>query len=101
MTRDARCPFDPPAPLPEIAGRTPIRKVTLWDRTTPWLVTPYAEQRALLSDRRVSADATRPGYPHLSEGAKARRANTVSFLSMDDPEHARLRRMVTAPFMIK
>jgi cytochrome P450 len=25
----------------------------------------------------------------------------MSFILMDDPEHARLRRMVTAPFMIK
>lgn len=41
-----------------------------------------------------------PGYPSqvpVGEGG----ASFISFILMDDPEHARLRRMVTAPFMIK
>ena len=32
---------------------------------------------------------------------EGREGSTVSFILMDDPEHARLRRMVTAPFAVK
>jgi cytochrome P450 len=67
--------------------------------STPWLVTGYAEQRAALADPRVSADASRPGYPStvpLPPGGVKR-----SFIGMDDPEHARFRRMITAPFAVK
>lgn len=31
-----------------------------WDGSTPWLVTGYAEQRAVLADPRVSADLGNP-----------------------------------------
>ncbi|MEE1735889.1 cytochrome P450 [Streptomyces sp. BE147] len=97
MPRAAGCPFDPPPALREQQQAGPLTKVRLWDGSTPWLVTRYAEQRALLADPRVSADITRPGYPSPSDS----RTNSVGFILMDDPEHARLRRMVTAPFTIK
>jgi hypothetical protein len=37
----------------------------------------------------------------VGAGQKARRKQSRTFLAMDDPEHARLRRMVTAAFSIK
>jgi hypothetical protein len=97
MARAAGCPFDPPPTLRAKQEEGPLAKVRLWDGSTPWLVTRYAEQRALLSDPRVSADVTRPGYPSPAPV----NGSTISFILMDDPEHARLRRMVTAPFTIK
>jgi cytochrome P450 len=99
--RAARCPFDPPPALREMHESGPISRIRLWDGTEPWLVTGYAEQRSLLVDPRVSADTLNPSYPHQSEALKARRETGRTFISMDDPEHARLRRMVTAPFAIK
>jgi hypothetical protein len=63
MARVAECPFDPPPALNALRQEAPLAKVRLWDGSTPWLVTRYAEQRALLADRRVSADISRPGYP--------------------------------------
>jgi cytochrome P450 len=99
MARAAGCPFDPPPALRALQEAGPLTRVRLWDGTTSWLVTRYDEQRALLADPRVSADVTRPGYPRpVAIGQRPRR---FSFISMDDPEHARLRRMVTAPFAIK
>ena len=98
MARAAGCPFDPPPELRAKQEEGPLAKVRLWDGSTPWLVTRYAEQRALLADPRVSADITRPGYP---SPAPINGSAPVSFILMDDPEHARLRRMVTAPFTIK
>ncbi|WP_344586944.1 cytochrome P450 [Actinomadura vinacea] len=87
----------------------------LRDGSTPWAVTRYAEQRALLADPRVSVDPTLPGYPgpdvphgdgddetgHVDGQEPADDSHLLSFMNMDDPEHARLRRMVTAPFAIK
>jgi cytochrome P450 len=71
----------------------------LWDGSTPWLVTRYADQRAVLADRRVSSDVERPGYP--SPAPIQPGGPKIGFILMDDPEHARLRRMVTAPFAVK
>jgi cytochrome P450 len=98
--RAEKCPFDPPPAIQSLQSEAPLTRVELPDGTTPWLVTRYAEQKALLADARVSADVTRPGYPSqvpVGDGG----GSFISFILMDDPEHARLRRMVTAPFMIK
>ncbi|MFC5216450.1 cytochrome P450 [Streptomyces coerulescens] len=99
MPRQSRCPFDPPPALKDLQREGPLAKVRLWDGSESWLVTRYAEQRALLGDPRVSADTDRPGYPTKAspEGGEGK----LSFIMMDDPEHARLRRMVTAPFAVK
>ncbi|MFF4590180.1 cytochrome P450 [Streptomyces sp. NPDC001388] len=99
MPRAARCPFDPPPALKDLQERAPLTRVRLWDGTEPWLVTRYAEQRAILGDSRVSADTDRPGYP--TKASPAGGEGKLSFIMMDDPEHARLRRMVTAPFAIR
>jgi cytochrome P450 len=101
MPRAQRCPLDPPPDLSALRSDGPLTKVRLRDGSTPWLVTRYAEQRALLSDRRVSADAAREGYPSQSEAFHARRNRVLGFISMDDPEHARLRRMVTGAFTVR
>ncbi|MFF3941571.1 cytochrome P450 [Streptomyces phaeofaciens] len=99
MPRAARCPFDPPPALRDLQERAPLTKVRLRDGSEPWLVTRYADQRAILGDPRVSADTDSPGYPSKAgpEGGEGK----LSFIMMDDPEHARLRRMVTAPFAVK
>ncbi|MCF3961099.1 cytochrome P450 [Streptomyces fuscigenes] len=97
MPRAAGCPFDPPPALRQKQQEGPLATVGLPDGRTAWVVTRYADQRALLADPRVSADVTRPGYPAQVPVT----GNSIGFILMDDPEHARLRRMVTAPFTIK
>ncbi|MEU1252290.1 cytochrome P450 [Streptomyces chartreusis] len=99
MPRQSRCPFDPPPALKDLQQESPLAKVRLWDGSESWLVTRYAEQRALLGDPRVSADTDRPGYP--TKASPESGEGKLSFIMMDDPEHARLRRMVTAPFAVK
>jgi cytochrome P450 len=97
------CPFDPPPDYRRLQAESPITRVRLWDGSTPWLVTKYADQRALLSDQRLSADTRHPDFPHPSESAKVHRSGSdgITFVLMDDPEHARMRRMVTAPFTVR
>lgn len=98
MNRAARCPFDPPPDLRAKQRETRLTRVRLWDDRTAWLVTRYDDQRTLLGDPRVSANPDSPGYPSAGPVSGP---NNVGFILMDDPEHARLRRMVTAPFAIK
>ncbi|MFP5021595.1 cytochrome P450 [Pseudonocardia phyllosphaerae] len=96
MPRDGRCPFDPPPELGGTRDEGRLTSVRLGDGTVAWLVPHYADQRSLITDKRLSSDASLPGYPH--EGRIPDGANRIGFILMDDPEHARLRRMVTAPF---
>jgi hypothetical protein len=99
MARAAGCPFDPPPELKTHQEEGPLTRVRIEDGSTPWLVTRYDEQRTLLADPRVSSDITNPGYP--SPAPRPKGGPSVGFILMDDPEHARLRRMVTAPFTVK
>ncbi|MCQ6250186.1 cytochrome P450 [Streptomyces malaysiensis] len=101
MPRAAGCPFDPPPTTRALHTERPVTRVRLWDGSAPWLVTRYADQRALLGDPRVSSEATLPGFPHASAGFRENAGRRRSFITMDDPEHARIRRMVTGPFAIK
>jgi cytochrome P450 len=98
MPRAEGCPLDPPPDLSALHAAAPISRVRLWDGSTPWLVTRHADQRAVLADRRTSADQKRPDFPHQSPSLRERRDRVLSFMTMDDPEHARLRRMVTSAF---
>jgi cytochrome P450 len=98
VRRPAGCPFDP-APALRATEDGPLRRVRLPDGSTPWLVTGHAEQRALLADRRVSANPASLSYPSVVKVAKG--SSGLSFILMDDPEHNRLRRMVIPPFTVK
>jgi hypothetical protein len=100
MTRAPGCPFDPPPQLRELQEEAPLVKVQVFGKET-WLVTRYDDQRALLADPRLSSDVTQPGYPSPTGAPPRKDGVGIGFILMDDPEHARLRRMVTAPFMIK
>src|ERR687891_957647 len=72
MARAAGCPFDPPPALRALQAQAPIAKVRLWDGSTPWLVTRYADQRALLADPRISSDPSTPGFPSWDAAQAAR-----------------------------
>ncbi|MFD7088075.1 cytochrome P450 [Streptomyces sp. NPDC059896] len=95
------CPFAPPPEYEQAREEAPVTRVTLWDGSQCWLVTRHEDVRAVLGDPRFSAEATRPGYPFLTAGRKKVAAGESSFIRMDDPDHARLRRMLTADFMVK
>jgi cytochrome P450 len=102
MPRAAGCPFAPPPAMMKLHAEEPVSRVRLWDGSVHWLVTRYEDQRALYSDPRLSVDTTRPGFPYLNEAFRETAAkNPPSFLNMDDPDHARIRRMVTGAFAVK
>jgi cytochrome P450 len=96
MPRAKGCPFDPPPGLRDLQRETPLAPVRLWNGATAWVVTRHADQRAVLADHRVSSDDTLAGYPAIA-AASTGGGSSFALITMDDPEHARLRRMVTAP----
>ncbi|MFI5756752.1 cytochrome P450 [Streptomyces sp. NPDC051569] len=95
------CPFDPPPAYERARQEAPVTRVTLWDGSSCWLITRHEDVRAVLGDPAFSAEATRPGFPFLSAGRKKLSGGDPSFIRRDDPDHARLRRMLTADFMVK
>ncbi|GAB7187017.1 cytochrome P450 [Kitasatospora sp. Ki12] len=95
------CPFAPPPVYRQAQQDEPISRVSLWDGAPSWLVTRHEDVKAVLSDPRFSSDSARPGFPFISAGARQLSAGRPTFIRMDDPEHARLRRMLTGEFMIK
>ncbi|MEW2291368.1 cytochrome P450 [Streptomyces sp. NPDC006743] len=100
--RTAGCPFDPPALYTELRQREAPARVRIWDGSTPWLVTRHDDQRAVLADPRFSADPSRPGFPSPSAGFKAQGAAEIqAFVTQDDPEHARQRRMLAGHFTVR
>ncbi|QUQ64318.1 cytochrome P450 [Kutzneria sp. CA-103260] len=100
--RTAGCPFAPPADQRATAAVRPLSKARIWDGSTHWFVTGHAEQRAVLSDPRVSMDERRPGFPHqnlnMAENLDHR---PPTIFNTDAPEHSRFRRLMTPPFTVK
>ena len=62
--RASGCPFAPPPSIMALAAVQPLSRVRIWDGSTPWLITGYAEARELFADARVSVDDRKPGFPH-------------------------------------
>ncbi len=92
------CPFDPP---PSYRKEASVSRVSLWDGSPCWLLNGYREVRTALTDRRFSADARHPGFPFLTPGRRELVGDNPSFIRLDDPEHSRLRKMLTGDFLIK
>jgi cytochrome P450 len=101
MRKAEGCPFDPAPQLRELQAESSIGKVRLWNGQTPWLITRAADVRQLLGDRRISSDSRHPAFPRLVPLVPEAAQRRLSFINMDEPEHSRMRRMVTAQFAIK
>ncbi|MFJ4186528.1 cytochrome P450 [Kitasatospora sp. NPDC089509] len=96
------CPFGPPPAYTGAAATASMTRAELPDGDLCWLVTGYDEVRTVLSDRRFSADVRHPAFPLLVAGAREKLVtDNPTFLRLDDPEHARQRRMVTGEFLVK
>lgn len=79
-----------------------IRRVELPTGRLAWLVTRHDDVRQMLRSPDFSADWTKPGYPLLRPLLMPDESRQYGmFIRMDGMDHARLRRMLTAEFMIK
>jgi len=100
--RAAGCPFGQPPRQLAAAAAAPLTRVRIWDGSEHWFITGHAEQRTVLADPRISANEKLPGFPHQNAaGAEGAKHHPVTIFNSDDPEHSRIRRMMTFPFTFK
>jgi cytochrome P450 len=94
--RDAHNPINPAPELARIRSEQPVfgvrRPLPTGGSLTMWLITKYADVRELLSGRDTSNSLGR------SESAAAQPGFLVS---LDPPDHTRIRRMLTGQFSMR
>ncbi len=95
MPRAAQCPLAPPAEFESWREEPGLRRA-IWNGQQVWSVSRYQDIRAALIDPRLSAN-TLPNLIRPSSGESA----PVIFARIDDPEHHRLRRMMTSQFTFR
>jgi len=103
LPRTRTCPFDPPAELASLRESTPVTRMKFPDGHEGWLITGYAEARAVLADPRFSsrAELSRPPVPMNMGGNAIEPARPGMFTGMDDPGHARYRKLLTGAFTVR
>ena len=89
-------PLQPPPQLHRLLAEAPVSRVRLENGQRVWLVVRHADVRALMTDPRISADSTRPGFPPI--GPSGANPNLRTFPRRDPPEHTAQRRMVASEF---
>jgi cytochrome P450 len=93
--REARCPLAPPPEFAQWRDEPGLRRA-MWGGKPVWVVSRYRDIRAALVDPRLSADTISADMkPSTDEGT------AVMFARIDDPEHHRLRRMMTSQFTFR
>jgi cytochrome P450 len=94
--RAAGCPLAPPSEFAEWRDTEGLRLAMNHGRPT-WVVSRYQDIRAALVDPRLSADT----IPDSIMPTGADDQTPVMFARIDDPEHNRLRRMMTRDFTFR
>lgn len=93
--RSPHCPFDPPADYAKWREEDGLRRA-VWDGHTVWVVSRMEDIKSAMTDPRVSAEVI-----GRLQGEKPAEGAPPVFPRMDDPDHARLRRMLTKDFTVK
>jgi cytochrome P450 len=100
LLRPENCPFSISPVYRQLRAERPVARVRLQNGDTAWLISSHQDQRAILSDPRVSSDSTKPGFPAFYE-SNGRREGLRTLISMDNPEHHEYRRKLARYFSIK
>jgi hypothetical protein len=103
LDRDPARPFDPSPTLYRMREAGALALVMPNSPEPAWLVTRYDDQRALLSDPRMSSDQRLHGFPVAVEGIKQSQGGgtTRTIFGMDNPRHDVLRRMFAKDFIVR
>ncbi|MET8149186.1 cytochrome P450 [Actinoplanes sp. NPDC049668] len=89
--------LDDPYPFYDrLRDASPVCRAELPDGAPAWLVTRYAEVRALLADPRLSVDKSNGDGSW--RGFSLPPALDANLLNMDPPDHTRIRRLVSQAF---
>ncbi|MFD4790827.1 cytochrome P450 [Streptomyces sp. NPDC058459] len=97
------CPYRMPPGYEELRDKGPISRITLWNGRVAWLVTGNDVGRRLFPDARLSSDVLDPRFPLLAPRIEAQRQQAAAppLVGVDDPVHARQRRMVLPSFGVR
>ena len=98
MARD--CPYEPPRGYASLSTER-VSRVRLHGGAVAWFVHRHADVRALLTDPRVSAERTRPGYPQFAPRIELAHRPVRVFMFMDEPAHRDQRTRLTARFTVR
>lgn len=96
VPRRAQCPLAPPAEFADWREESGLRKA-MFQGNPVWVVSRYQDIRAALIDPRLSAKT----IPDSIMPTDADNKVPVMFARTDDPEHQRLRRMMTSNFTFR
>jgi cytochrome P450 len=95
LRRAAQCPLAPPIEFESWRDEPGLQRA-MWNGQPTWIVSRYQDIRAALVDPRLSADTLSNLIRPSSE-----ESTPVIFARIDDPEHHRLRRMMTSQFTFR
>ena len=96
VQRRAQCPLHPPAEFVSWRDEPGLRRA-MYHGQPAWVVSRYQDIREALLDPRLSADTIPASLrPESSDSSVP-----VMFARIDDPEHNRLRRMMTRDFTFR
>ncbi|WP_103341977.1 cytochrome P450 [Amycolatopsis sp. CA-126428] len=99
-TRPAGCPFDPPGSYAARRETAPTSKVRCPAGMDAWLVTRYADVRAVLADRTMSSRGA--SSVHVNPNADLdEEVHPGSIIQLDGATHSRLRKKVIAEFTVR
>ena len=94
--RDHGCPLKPPASFAEWRAADGLQ-LALWRGEPAWVISKYEDIRAALLDPRLSAETLPDALKLMGTDDNV----PVVFARIDDPEHNRLRRMMTRDFTFR
>src|SRR5271163_1406343 len=96
IPRAAHCPLAPPAEFADWRAEPGLRRA-MFHGNPIWVVSRYQDIRAALVDTRLSAKT----IPDALMPSDSENNIPVMFARTDDPEHHRLRRMLTGSFTFR
>jgi cytochrome P450 len=96
LPRVPRCPLAPPAEFAEWRNSAGLQLAS-WHGRPTWVISRYEDIRAALVDPRLSADT----IPDELKATGPDNDMPQIFPRIDDPEHNRLRRMMTRDFTFR
>ncbi len=96
-------PFAPPAAYLRWREDEPVKQVRLANGTPAWVLTRHEDVRDMLGNldlTELTADRMNPKFPKLRSGVIGLSTDS-NIVFMDEPEHGRMRRMLSPSFTAK
>ncbi|KAI0467374.1 cytochrome P450 [Xylaria cf. heliscus] len=92
----------PPSLFLKLRRLCPVSEVKLPSGDHAWLLTTHEDVRSALSSGKLSANPQNPGYPQIRRpGREAAQDLKPTIVTLDDPEHSRLRKVLEPEFTIE